>query len=302
MAFRLAVLASGSSGNSTLLESDGFSVLIDAGLGPRQLASRLADVGATWQQINAVVLTHTHSDHWRDRTLEHLRRMRIPLYCHAEHHDVLRSYSPAFPALADTGLVRAFERDATLMLTPTLRCRPIEVRHDSEPTFAFRFEGTDGDLGRSWAVSYAADLGCWSAALAAVLANADVLAIEFNHDEYLERSSRRPAELIERVLGDGGHLSNLQAAELLQAILAAGDKCSPQHLVQLHLSRECNRPALAAAAARRILGDEGSMAVHTSLQGRAGPILSLDASAAPYRAPARLRPAAIVQPCLPGME
>ena len=302
MAFRLAVLASGSSGNSTLLESDGFSVLIDAGLGPRLLASRLADVGATWQQINAVVLTHTHSDHWRDRTLEHLRRMRIPLYCHAGHHGVLRSYSPAFPALADAGLVREFARDGVLMLTPTLSCRPIEIRHDSEPTFAFRFAGTDSELGRPWAVSYAADLGCWTTELAAALANADVLALEFNHDEYMERASRRPAELIERVLGDDGHLSNLQAAEFLQAILAAGDKCSPQHLVQLHLSRECNRPVLAAAAARRILGDQPSMEVHTSVQGRVGPILSLDAITVPYRAPARLRPAGFVQPCLPGME
>ncbi len=61
-------------GNATLIESGDFGVLIDAGLGPRQLASRLAAVGRSWAAVNAVILTHTHADHWKDRTLAHLRR------------------------------------------------------------------------------------------------------------------------------------------------------------------------------------------------------------------------------------
>jgi glyoxylase-like metal-dependent hydrolase (beta-lactamase superfamily II) len=65
MPLRFTVLASGSGGNASLLEADGFGLLLDAGLGPRQLAGRLAAVGASWQQVHAVLLTHTHSDQRR---------------------------------------------------------------------------------------------------------------------------------------------------------------------------------------------------------------------------------------------
>src|SRR5437867_4414245 len=94
MAFRFSILASGSSGNAALLEAGGFGLLIDAGLGPRQLASRLAAVGSSWEKVSAVILTHTHSDHWKDRTLKHLRHRGIPFYCHEGHHGLLREFGP----------------------------------------------------------------------------------------------------------------------------------------------------------------------------------------------------------------
>jgi phosphoribosyl 1,2-cyclic phosphodiesterase len=301
MAFRFSILASGSSGNAALLEADGFGLLIDAGLGPRQLAARLAAVGASWAKVHAVILTHTHSDHWRDRTLKHLRQLRVPFYCHAGHHGILRQFGPAFHDLLAADLVRCFEPGKTLRLGPTLRCQPFEVSHDSYPTFAFRIEGHDRLFGPSWAVGYAADLGCWTAELADRLANVDVLALEFNHDEDMERRSRRPIELVERVLGDEGHLSNAQAAELLQAILHRSEPAVTKHVIQLHLSRECNRPGLAQTAARQIAN--GAITVHTASQDRVGPILSLDAARRlrSERIAPRVERTPVVQPCLPGM-
>src|SRR5262245_11408540 len=65
---QFAVLASGIGGNASLIATDGMSVLLDIGLGPRQLARRLDAVGASWPQVRAVLLTHTHSDHWNERT------------------------------------------------------------------------------------------------------------------------------------------------------------------------------------------------------------------------------------------
>jgi len=81
-AVAFTVLGSGSGGNASLLNADGFAVLLDVGLGPRQLATRLASTGATWNQIRAVLLTHTHTDHWNESTLNHLFKLKIPLYCH----------------------------------------------------------------------------------------------------------------------------------------------------------------------------------------------------------------------------
>src|SRR5205823_5933023 len=108
MPVQFTVLASGSGGNASLLQVDGFGLLLDVGLGPRQLSSRLAAVGASWQQVHAVLLTHTHSDHWRDTTLRYLQRMRIPLYCHAEHHAALLLYGSAFARLQVENLVRSY--------------------------------------------------------------------------------------------------------------------------------------------------------------------------------------------------
>src|SRR5947209_2939530 len=111
MPLQFTVLASGSGGNASLLDADGFGVLLDVGLGPRQLAARLASVGASWKNVHAVLLTHTHGDHWTEATLNHLLKHNIPLYCHPEHHAVLQTYCLAFPKLCAAGQVRDYAVD-----------------------------------------------------------------------------------------------------------------------------------------------------------------------------------------------
>src|SRR5438094_168685 len=83
-----------------------------------------------------------------------------------------------------------------------------------------------------------------------LLSDLDLLALEFNHDESMQMESGRPRDLIDRILGPHGHLSNRQAGALLQAILNCSRRVRPHTIVPLHLSRECNRSALAEAAAR----------------------------------------------------
>ncbi|HEV3145033.1 MAG TPA: MBL fold metallo-hydrolase [Gemmataceae bacterium] len=277
MRVRFSMLASGSSGNAALLEANGFGLLIDAGLGPRQLASRFSSIGASWQTVDAVLLTHTHSDHWKDRTFDTLRRQQIPLYCHPEHQSPLRIYSPAFARLEQAKLVRYYEANGYFRLGNSLHCKALELHHDSGPTFGFRMELAPDLFGSAWAIGYLADLGCWTEAQADALANVDVLALEFNHDVEMERSSGRHWELIERVLGDHGHLSNQQAAEFLTAILNRSAPGFLQHLVQTHLSRECNHPTIAQAAAQSVLETHSpGTKLHTALQQVPGPILTLE--------------------------
>ncbi len=276
MSLRFTMLASGSSGNACLLESGGFGLLIDVGLGPRQLAARLAAAGRSWDAVQAVLLTHTHSDHWKDRTLAYLHRRGIPFYCHLACHDLLRSYSPAFIELAAGGLIRPFEASQEFIAAQGLRCRALPVRHDGGPTFGFRVEGPRDLFGQAATVGYVADLGCWDEALADGLCDVDVLAVEFNHDPAMELASGRSPRLIERVLGDEGHLSNAQGAALVRAVLARSDAGRLRHLVQLHLSRHCNRPALARQAAEKILGDFPFVVeVHTASQDRPGATLNV---------------------------
>jgi phosphoribosyl 1,2-cyclic phosphodiesterase len=301
---RFTVLASGSGGNASLVESGGFGVLIDIGLGPRQLAARLAKVGISWTAVQAVLLTHTHSDHWKEATLTHLHRYKIPLWCHARHHTVLRTYSDGFPALENAGLVRAFEAAEEFELSAELRCRALPIRHDGGATFGFRLEGGADLFGRHGALGYVADLGCWDDELAGQLADVDMLAVEFNHDVVMQQTSGRSPRLIERVLGDDGHLSNVQAAALVRAVLQRSTPGRLGHLVQLHLSRECNRPALARQTAQALLDELGlAVALHTAAQHTAGPTLHLHATARPRRpAPRRSARAKTIQPLLPGLD
>jgi phosphoribosyl 1,2-cyclic phosphodiesterase len=302
MGLRFTVLASGSGGNASLIETPGFGVLIDLGLGPRQLAVRLDAVGLSWASVQAVLLTHTHSDHWKDASLRHLLRRRIPLYCHPGHHTVLRTYSATFPALESAGLVHSFAADTSWSLTPSLLCRPLSVRHDGGATFGFRFESSPNLFGRTEALAYAADLGCWDDSLVSHLADVDLLAVEFNHDVGMQYSSGRTPRLIARVLGDDGHLSNAQAADLLRAVLERSEAGRLRHLVQLHLSRDCNRPNLAREAARQVLEAlQCSAELHTADQDVPGSPLSLQPVGGRRRAPSSRREAA-PHPLLPGFE
>jgi phosphoribosyl 1,2-cyclic phosphodiesterase len=288
MTLRFTVLASGSAGNASLVEAGGEGVLIDAGLGPRQLAQRLAAVGASWASFHAVLLTHAHTDHWKDRTLAHLRRHRIPLYCHPDTHTTLRADSPAFRALEAAGLVRPFAAGQDFAPAGGLRCRPLPLRHDGGGSFGFRLEGGRDLFGRATALGYVADLGCWDDDLAVGLADVDVLAVEFNHDVAMEHASGRSSHLIRRVLGDEGHLSNAQGAALVRAVLARSEGGRIRHLVQLHLSRECNRPALAREAAQAVLAELSvRVEVHTTRQDEPGMTLRLGA-AVPIRRRPRL--------------
>lgn len=247
MSARFTVLASGSSGNSAFLAHRGFGLLVDCGIGPRSLSDRLLAAGAKWSDVSAVVLTHTHGDHWNRLTLARMLRERVALVLHEDHASHLAVASDEFPALAKAGLVRTFRAREPIAFAPGLTAWPIRVPHDSEPTFAFRFDGRDDTGTRGWSLGYASDLGRPTDELTRAFRDTDVLAIEFNHDVDLQRRSHRSADLIARVLGDHGHLSNRQAGEFVGQLNR--ERAVPLRAVfQLHLSRECNTPDLARVA------------------------------------------------------
>src|SRR5262245_11341508 len=99
VAIELTVLGSGSSGNASLLDADGFGLLIDAGLGVRQIGARLTTCGKSWNDVHAAILTHVHTDHWKETTLKQFCKRGVPFYCHPEHAAHLLRVSSAFRAL-----------------------------------------------------------------------------------------------------------------------------------------------------------------------------------------------------------
>ncbi len=291
MTHRMTVLGSGSAGNATLVQGDGFGLLVDCGLPPQELATRLQAVGATWASVHAVVITHTHSDHWNRYTLEHLRRQNIPFFAHRKHHDALAVHA-AYGPLAKAGLTHDYLPGESLALGGGLSVRAVPVPHDSDPTFGVRVD-YDGAAG-GWAVGVASDLGKVPDGLYDLFAGVDVLGLEFNHDIVMERASRRPRFLVERVLGDFGHLSNDQAAEAVRRFLAMDEL---QAVVQLHLSRDCNTAELANEAGRAAVAGTTTEVI-TATQWQPAPSVVLTAH--PPRAVRRAARRS-VQPHLPGL-
>jgi phosphoribosyl 1,2-cyclic phosphodiesterase len=276
MPIQFVVLASGSRGNACLVQAGPAGLLIDLGLGPRELSARLEGVGSALGRIGTAVLTHTHGDHVQASTLRLLAARKIPLYCHEGHREALRE-RPGFGELDASGLVRHY--DERPFLAPTgLRIEPVELSHDAGPTFGFRVEGRDGRRSKAVSVGYMADTGCWSESMADAMVDVDALGVEFNHDVTLQLNSGRAPYLIRRNLGDRGHLSNAQGAGLVSAILGRSAPGSVRDLVLLHLSDQCNRPKLALQVAREAVRGSGHrVAIHAARQSAAYPNLIVKA-------------------------
>jgi phosphoribosyl 1,2-cyclic phosphodiesterase len=236
---RFASLGSGSDGNALLVEAtEGLfatRVLIDNGFGPRQLEARLARLGLSIDDLDAVFVTHEHADHVGGvRAL--LQRRRIALLCSAGTRSA--------GGLVDEEVDWRRMRDGQGCAVGALHITPFAVPHDAaEP---LQLVLTDG----ARRLGVVTDIGVPTAAVAAALAGVHALLLECNHDRELLWGGGYPQFLKARIGGDLGHLSNAQAAQLLAML----DRRGLREVVAAHLSRQNNRPELACGALARVLG------------------------------------------------
>ena len=253
----LQILSSGSAGNSALVRAGDSTLLVDAGLPRDGMAERLATAGVGHQAVDHVLVTHGHLDHARSAGFVS-RAHGATLHC---SEGLMRNRS-----------IRRSKRLSTLRLDQRneidgLLVTPVRIPHDADPTVAFRLEH-----GERVAVVLT-DMGRPDPQVARRLEGAHVIAIEFNHDPGLMESGPYPPALKRRILGNAGHLSNEQGAEMLRAL--AGPEL---HTVVLaHLSRVNNRPLLALSEARAVLADAGlgHVRVEVASQDGVGPSLAV---------------------------
>ena len=231
MSLEICVLASGSAGNAAILRSPAGIVLIDAGIGPRTLAKRLDGTGVRPTDIAALCLTHLDSDHFSARWALTLRRLNIPIYCHANKVEALASRSPDL-----VPLIRPFNVDAFSPIDG-LTCDPIHFAHDQLGSHGFVVEGF------GYRIGYATDLGHVPSYFFDRFRDLDCIALEANYDPQMQANSARPLFLKRRIMGGHGHLSNLQALAAIRKLLDRTRRF-PDHIVLLHRSQECNCPDL----------------------------------------------------------
>jgi len=256
---RLQVLSSGSRGNATLVRGGETSLLLDAGLTLRELERRFEAARFEARGIDHIALSHGHLDHARSSgalsrrtgaTL-HLceRLMRNRSVARAARMATLRVDDRVRlePRGAPAGSAADPADGASVPAAAAMSLFATKIPHDADPTVAFGVE----HAGRRAVVL--TDMGEPTPRLTASLGNAHVLVLEFNHDEDMLRRGPYPINLKRRVAGKGGHLSNAQAAEVLEHL--AGPALHT--LVLAHLSEKNNHPELAIGAAREKLAALG---------------------------------------------
>ena len=243
MGVSVAVLASGSRGNSAIVSSSSARILVDAGISCRETFKRMKSLGEEPHSLSAVIITHEHSDHisglW---TLA--RKLKIPVFMTGATHQAwaraLRDEDGICPKL---DRLETFEAGRSFQVGD-IAITPFTIPHDAADPVGFTFH-IDGVK-----VGICTDLGYLPVSVRHHLRRCDVLVVESNHDVEMLRGGPYPWSVKQRVMSRVGHLSNDALAEFLLSDYDGG----AAYVVLAHLSELNNHPELARGAAQRALG------------------------------------------------
>lgn len=231
-------LASGSKGNAIFIGTDQTKILIDAGISARQLEKKLAEINVDLSDIDAIVVTHEHTDHINGLGTLGLK-MGFPVFANS---DTARAI---YETLGDAPKFKIFSTGERFEFGD-LEIDPFSIQHDAADPVGFIVRTGSKKIG------VCADLGFASSLVTSKLHDCDYLYLEANHQVSMVHSSTRPAVYKQRVLGRLGHLSNDQCAELLEEVMHPNLK----HIYLAHLSSECNTPEVAKMVISSMLSEQ----------------------------------------------
>lgn len=241
------VIGSGSKGNAAIVENagEGRGVLVDCGICKRDVFAHAASAGFDMGNLEAILVTHDHSDHVSKTgvIVRGLGRDGIPMYVLPEVASATAQLDEV-AHLVDVRPMAAGEQ----FEAAGMRICPVRTSHDAAASCGFRFETGDGD-----ALGYATDTGFATDDMLHYLRDVRILAIESNHDVRMLREGPYPRYLQDRILSDSGHLSNDQAADVVRQVAGARLK----KVVAMHLSEHNNLPSLARESLEAALADAG---------------------------------------------
>jgi phosphoribosyl 1,2-cyclic phosphodiesterase len=239
------VLASSSSGNSTFIRTERTRILVDAGLSKRDIVARLAAIGEEAEQLDAILITHEHTDHVSG-LVALARQLNVPVY-------ITRLTAPAIPWGEYTPKLDCFQAGTTFSIGD-VDVDSFTVPHDAiDPVgFCFRAGGIK--------VGVVTDLGYLPDSIKFHLRGADLLVLESNHDLEMLKVGPYPWSVKQRVMGRKGHLSNEVVSDFIRDDLDS----SISTLVLGHLSEHNNHPEIVRNVAARAL-DRCGRALFTRL-------------------------------------
>ena len=245
---RFASLGSGSKGNGTLIDDGSTCILIDLGFSIKETVRRLTRLDLLPQNIDAILVTHEHSDHVHG-VAGFARKYKIPVYLTPGTYRSKKMGE--LPVLNKINCHEPFT-------VGSLNITPVAVPHDAKEPCQYLVRSQQKTVG------VLTDLGHITPHVIDNYRECDALLLECNHDTAMLAEGSYPYPLKQRVGGDYGHLNNQQAAQLLDAV----DLDRLRHLVISHVSEQNNDTALAQDAVKPLLTEwSGSLVVASQAQG-----------------------------------
>ncbi len=248
---RITVLGSGSTGNAVLISTEKTKILVDAGLSAKEIVRRLALVGVDICDLDAVLITHEHSDHAGG-----LRVLLKSVDCRVYISEATENaYYTTRKGVQDIAAESVKRRDALknrlekIVSSHEFRIgdidfEPFSVPHDAADNFGFvaKYAGIR--------TAIVTDLGCLTTLIKEKLRNCDAIFIESNHSRDMLRACPLYSwDLKQRIMSRSGHLSN----EDLSDWLTGEYDGAASHIVLTHLSQRANEPHLARLMAESAL-------------------------------------------------
>lgn len=236
---RVSILGSGSKGNCTLIASSRTVLMVDAGFSRRETLRRMQQVGESPDRVQALLISHEHSDHIRGLPMLN-KHHRWPVYLNHGTSEALAELqsAPEAAELFVTG--RPFT-------VGDIEVTAFTIPHDATDPVAFTF------LVEGVRIAVVTDLGYMPENVKDSIRGADCLVLESNHDLDMLKVGPYPWSLKQRVMGRLGHLSNDGAAGFLQEGFDGRAAC----IVLAHLSENNNVPELARLCAEQALAARG---------------------------------------------
>jgi len=232
------VLASSSSGNSTFIRTERTCILVDAGLSKRDILARLDAVGEAPETLDAILVTHEHSDHVSG-LVALAKQLNVPIF-------ITRLTASGIPWGEFTPTLDCFQAGMTFSVGD-IEVDSFTIPHDAiDPVgFCFRAEGIK--------IGLVTDLGYLTGSIKFHLRGTDLLMLESNHDLEMLKVGPYPWSVKQRVMGRKGHLSNDLVSDFIKSDLDS----SISTLVLGHLSEHNNHPEIVRTTAARALDRAG---------------------------------------------
>jgi len=255
----VCILASGSKGNAILVADDQTRVLFDAGLSGIEIERRCQSKGFHPDQLDAIVVSHEHSDHIQGVGVL-ARRFGLPV------HISKKTGQSAGSSLGKIADIRYFECGHPFTVS-TWTISPFSISHDAEDPAGFTI------LNNGMKIGIATDLGVVTSMVKERLKACQILILEANHDPDMLINGPYPWPLKQRIQSRTGHLSNADSRELVTALKHEG----LEHVVLAHLSETNNTPQKALQEVGLAL-DGSNTKLHVATQEVCAEILKIQGS------------------------
>lgn len=219
---KVIVLSSGSKGNTTYIECGNTRILIDAGNCCKYIVDKLKDIGINGNDIDAIFITHTHSDH--------IKGLKV----------FINKFNPLIFITRDMLSDLSYVSNYNIISKSNFNFKDINIdviktSHDAPGSVGYVINGDNKSI------VYITDTGYINNKYFPLLMNKDVYILESNHDIEMLNNGKYPFRLRQRILSDKGHLSNYDSSRYLSSFIGSNTKC----IVLAHLSLENNTSAIA---------------------------------------------------------